>query len=72
MGIYQFENVIQFNFFYLKSINQIDLINFWQFLNSIIHIALVIFKYLVQLTKLLINSQLSELIAIQIPKYSLV
>ncbi len=38
-----------------KSINQIDQINFWQIWNSIIWIALVIFKYLLsinQITKL--------------------
>ncbi len=31
MEIYRIKSVIQFNFFFLKSINQIDQINFWQF-----------------------------------------
>ncbi len=48
-------------FFFLKSINRtINQINYWQFENSVFQIALVIFKYLSQLTELLNCDQLSE------------
>ncbi len=52
MEIYRVEKVIQFNFFFFKSINQIDLINSWQFWNSIIWIAFVIYKYLLSINQI--------------------
>ncbi len=38
--------------FLLKSITRIDQTNFWQFINSIIQIALVIFKYLLSINRI--------------------
>jgi hypothetical protein len=55
---------------FLKSINTIDQIIFWQFWKSVIQIALAIIKYF-QLTKLLNYNQLFEFIAIQILKQTL-
>ncbi len=56
--------------FFLKSNNQIDQINFWQFWNPIIWIAFS--NTSSKLTELLNYNQLSELIVIWILKHSLI